>query len=116
MPVSPELPWVHKKGLELLKANYASQDEARAKIPQQLEAFYRATSRRDGHQGRSVKLAGEGLVTLYSQNVFPSMKLTWGTHPNHIGHMSYPGCFRCHDGEHAAKDGTAITAGLLGLP
>jgi hypothetical protein len=37
------------------------------------------------------------------------MKVTWGTHPNHIGHMSYPGCFRCHDGEHAAKDGSAIT-------
>ena len=23
--------------------------------------------------------------------------------------MSYPGCFRCHDGSHAAKDGTSIT-------
>ncbi len=56
-----------------------------------------------------MKAAGEELVTLYSQNVFPYMKVTWGTHPNHIGHMSYPGCFRCHDGDHAAKDGTAIT-------
>jgi hypothetical protein len=57
-----------------------------------------------------VKSAGEELVVLYSQNVFPFMKVTWGTHPNHIGHMSYPGCFRCHDGDHAAKDGkTSIT-------
>ena len=31
--VSPELPWVHKKGLELLKANYHTEAEARAKIP-----------------------------------------------------------------------------------
>jgi hypothetical protein len=23
--------------------------------------------------------------------------------------MDYPGCFRCHDGSHAAKDGTSIT-------
>ena len=52
--------------------------------------------------------AGQELVTLYSQNVFPYMKVTWGTHPNHIGHMEYPGCFRCHDGNHAAKDGTSI--------
>jgi len=37
------------------------------------------------------------------------MKVTWGTHPNHIGHMSYPGCFRCHDGDHTAKNGTMIT-------
>ena len=37
------------------------------------------------------------------------MKVTWGTHPNHIGHQEYPGCFRCHDGDHAAKDSTSIT-------
>jgi hypothetical protein len=23
--------------------------------------------------------------------------------------MSYPGCFRCHDGDHAAKGGASIT-------
>src|ERR1035441_10059798 len=40
--VSPALPWVHKEGLALLKADYASQDEARNKIPAQLEAFYRS--------------------------------------------------------------------------
>ncbi len=34
--ISPELPWVHKKGLELLKANYSTEAEARAKIPEQL--------------------------------------------------------------------------------
>ncbi|MGO9775664.1 MAG: cytochrome c3 family protein [Terracidiphilus sp.] len=109
-PVSPELPWIHKEGLMLLKANYASEAEARAKIPEQLEAFYR-TGFPDvmATKANLVKRAGSGLVTLYSQNVFPYMKLTWGTHPNHIGHMNYPGCFRCHDGSHAAKDGTSIT-------
>jgi nitrate/TMAO reductase-like tetraheme cytochrome c subunit len=108
--VSQELPWVHKEGLELLKATYGSEEEARAKIPEQLIAFYR-----NGHpdvlaaKANLVKAAGEQLATLYSQNVFPFMKVTWGTHPNHIGHMSYPGCFRCHDGDHAAKDGKSIT-------
>ncbi len=108
--VSPSLPWVHKEGLALLKADYASQDDASAKIPVQLEAFYRSgnpevlTTKAD-----LVKRAGQELVMLYSQNVFPEMKVTWGTHPNHIGHMTYPGCFRCHDGDHNAKDGTSIT-------
>jgi nitrate/TMAO reductase-like tetraheme cytochrome c subunit len=108
--ISPDLPWVHKEGLVLLKASYGSQDEAREKIPAALDAFYR-----NGHpevlasKAALVKAAGEQLVTLYSQNVFPSMKVTWGTHPNHIGHMNYPGCWRCHDGSHAAQDGTAIT-------
>ena len=35
--ISPDLPWVHKEGLVLLKATYTSQDEARAKIPAALE-------------------------------------------------------------------------------
>jgi hypothetical protein len=34
--------------------------------------------------------------------------VTWGTYPNNIGHMDFPGCFRCHDGSHAAPDGKAI--------
>jgi len=108
--VSPELPWVHKEGLELLKGNYASEAEASVKIPAQLEAFYRTEHPEVlAAKAALVKSAGEQLVILYSQNVFPFMKVTWGTHPNHIGHMSYPGCWRCHDGEHAAKNGASIT-------
>ena len=108
--VSPDLPWVHKEGLELLKANYVSQAEASTQIPLQLAAFYRTQHPEVlAAKAALVKSAGEQLVTLYSQNVFPAMKVTWGTHPNHIGHMAYPGCFRCHDGDHTAKDGTSIT-------
>jgi NapC/NirT cytochrome c family, N-terminal region len=108
--VSSELPWVHKKGLELLKANYATEDEARARIPEQLTAFYRTEHPEVlAAKPQLVKAAGEGLVYVFTTNVFPEMKVTWGTHPNHIGHMSYPGCFRCHDGDHSAKDGKAIT-------
>ena len=108
--VSPELPWVHKEGIELLKATYATEAEAHAKIPQQLADFYR-TQHPEVLPAKAalVKSSGDELVTLYSQNVFPFMKVTWGTHPNHIGHMTYPGCFRCHDGDHASKDGKSIT-------
>jgi hypothetical protein len=108
--ISPDLPWVHKKGLELLKANYTTEAEARVKIPAQLTQFYR-----DEHPDvlaahpDLVTAAGQGLVTVFTTNVFPDMKVTWGTHPNHIGHMNYPGCFRCHDGDHVAKDGKSIT-------
>jgi hypothetical protein len=107
--ISADLPWVHKEGLQLLKAIYTSQDQARAEIPQDLTNFYRQTN--PGvltSQAAQVQAAGKELVTLYCQNVFPFMKVTWGTHPNHIGHMSYPGCFRCHDGNHTAKNGDTI--------
>ena len=108
--VSPDLPWVHKKGIELLKASYTSQDEARARIPAALEAFYRAEHPEVlAAKADQVKAAGSMLATLYCQNVFPSMRVTWGTHPNHIGHTTYPGCWRCHDGDHSAGDGKSIT-------
>jgi len=107
--VSPDLPWVHKKALELLKADYSSEADAKTKIPAQLEAFYR-TQRPDVWAAKAnlVRAAAQGLVMIYSQNVFPEMKVTWGTHPNNIGHIAYPGCFRCHDGDHNAKNGKSI--------
>jgi hypothetical protein len=108
--VSPSLPWVHKEGLALLNGNYSSESDARARIPAGLEAFYRSSNPAVlAANADLVKHAGDELVLLYSQNVFPDMKVTWGTHPNHIGHMTYPGCFRCHDSDHVAKDGKAIT-------
>jgi hypothetical protein len=41
---------------------------------------------------------------IYHRNFFPEMKSDWRTHPNNIGHKDWPGCFRCHDGEHASPD------------
>jgi hypothetical protein len=108
--ISPDLPFVHKEGLLLLNTTYASQDEARAKIPAGLVAFYQ-TSKPEilTTKAAQVKAAGTELTTIYCQNVFPDMKVTWGTHPNNIGHMAYPGCFRCHDGDHVSKGGKTIT-------
>lgn len=108
--ISPDLPWVHKEGLALLNADYASEEDARARIPAALETFYRTTNPAVlAAKAALVQSAGEELATLYSQNVFPFMHVTWGTHPNNIGHSSYPGCFRCHDGDHVAADGASIT-------
>jgi nitrate/TMAO reductase-like tetraheme cytochrome c subunit len=108
--ISPALPFIHKEGLALLNGPYTSEDEARVEIPQQLEAFYRSQHPEVlTEKAAQVKEAEQELYLLYSENVFPFMKVTWGTHPNHIGHQDYPGCFRCHDGDHVAKDGTSIT-------
>jgi len=108
--ISPSLPFIHKEGLSLLKGTYSSQEEAGVQIPEQLKAFYRAQNPAVLAQKPGlVKQAGLELVSLYDQNVFPFMKVTWGTHPNHIGHQEYPGCFRCHDGDHTGKDGSSIT-------
>lgn len=107
---SASLPFIHKEGLELLKANYASADDATTKIAAALHGFYK-TQYPGIYSGQRTQIddASRTLATIYSKNVFPFMKVTWGTHPNNIGHNDYPGCFRCHDGSHNAKDGKSIT-------
>lgn len=108
--ISTSLPFIHKKGIELLKAGYASQAEAEQKIKSGLEDFYRGGYASVFAQHRDqIDQAAATLAVLYKQNVFPAMKVTWGTHPNNVGHTYYPGCFRCHDGNHNSKDGKAIT-------
>jgi hypothetical protein len=37
------------------------------------------------------------------------MKVSWGTYPNNIGHTDFPGCFRCHDDQHASSGGKKIS-------
>jgi cytochrome c2 len=51
----------------------------------------------------------DSIQKIYLRNVFPEMKIQWGTYPNNIGHEDFLGCFRCHDGEHKASDGRVIT-------
>ena len=49
------------------------------------------------------------LQRIYSTTFFPYMRVNWKTHPNNIGHLYFPGCFRCHDGNHVSKDGKVIS-------
>ncbi|HEX9199043.1 MAG TPA: NapC/NirT family cytochrome c [Acidobacteriaceae bacterium] len=107
---NPALPFVHKKGMELIQAQYTSQDEAAAKITSGMQDFYRTQYPGifTGQRG-AVDDAAKTLVAIYQRNVFPNMKVTWGTYPNNIGHNNFPGCFRCHDGNHTSKDGKTIS-------
>jgi hypothetical protein len=107
--ISPTLPFIKKKGTELLKGSYASQEQAEAAITAGLDKFYKESqpavySVRRGDISRS----GKALVAIYDRNVFPQMKVTWGSYPNNLGHMDFPGCFRCHDDNHVAAGGKKI--------
>jgi hypothetical protein len=107
--ISTELPFIKKKAVELLKVDYADQKDAAAKIPVALAEYYRNTFPEIfKHKRAQVDAAGEAVKAIYLRNVFPEMKITWGTHPNNIGHEEAVGCFRCHDGTHAAADGRTI--------
>ena len=106
--ISRDLPFIHKQGVAVLRVEYKSQDEASVKIPQAIKDFYK-TNYPEVFKAKEayVTAAGQAILDAYLRNVSPEMKLTWGTHPNHIGHQE-GGCFRCHDGNHTSKDGKTI--------
>ena len=95
--ISTTLPFIKKKAVELLKATYSSNEEASRKIPEELARFYKRS-------GADISNAGAEIAAIYNRNVFPDLKVTWGTYPNNLGHMDFPGCFRCHDGSHSTAD------------
>ncbi len=108
--ISPELPYIKKKAVELLKVNYPTRDVAKQNIAAELNNFYR-TNYPEIYQTRRtlVQQAGDEVSAIYLRNIFPDMRVTWGVHPNNLGHNDSPGCFRCHDGSHTSADGKTIT-------
>jgi hypothetical protein len=103
------LPFVRREAVKALKATYPSQEAADEGIARALREFYR-TEQNAVYMSRrqDVERAVQTAVNIYRRNVFPEMNVQFGTYPNNIGHMDFPGCFRCHDDNHATKDGKKI--------
>jgi len=103
------LPFAKMKALELLQQQYASNEEAAARITEQWTAYYQK-EHRELYAGKKAEVdrAGQAVAAIFNRNVFPAMKVGWGTYPNNIGHNDFPGCFRCHD-ERAEAGGKTIT-------
>jgi nitrate/TMAO reductase-like tetraheme cytochrome c subunit len=107
--ISPELPYIKKVAVAALRADYPNRTAASQKIPAAIRDYYRSNYPQTYAQRRAlVEQAGEQVEQIYLRNVFPEMNVTWGTYPNNIGHMDFPGCFRCHDGSHTSEDGRTI--------
>ncbi len=108
--IPPDLPFAKKKAVEILKVNYTSRDEAAQKIPAAFAKYYQDTYPAIWSQRQAaVTSAGKEVLAVWDRNIFPAMKVTWGTYPMNIGHTDFPGCFRCHDDLHKAQDGKTIT-------
>jgi nitrate/TMAO reductase-like tetraheme cytochrome c subunit len=99
-----ELPFVRRQAVAAVKPEYPNRDAALAAIAAGLRNFYRPR----GADSRVVERVVAATQDVWSRNVFPAMRVSWGTYPNFIGHVDAPGCFRCHDDNHKAKDGSVI--------
>ena len=107
--ISTGLPYIRKEAVEVLKVNYPNRDVAQQSITREINKFYQTNYPAIYQAQRTVvEQASAEVAKIYLRNVFPDMRVTWGTHPNNIGHNDSPGCFRCHDGSHTSADGQTI--------
>jgi len=104
------LPFVRREMLAALQAGYPDREAAMTGIERHLYGFYRADyPDRAGSWLDRIDQAVSVARDIYNRNIHPGMKVEWGSYPNHVGHEAGGGCFRCHNPNMQAVDGTSIS-------
>jgi len=103
------LPYIKQQGVAALAAAYGDSQHAVQGIDSTLRGYYQRTYPQvyAAKQG-AIKAAVAYLQQTYNRYFFPSMKVRWDTYYVNEGHFQFPGCFRCHDGQHKSVGGKAI--------
>jgi hypothetical protein len=90
------LPWLRSNAVHILIQDYTTELEATNRIA----AFFR--EKYPGHEKLEPMIAE--MQRIYSHNFFPEMRADWRAYPDNRSHKEWPGCFRCHAGEHHSAD------------
>jgi nitrate/TMAO reductase-like tetraheme cytochrome c subunit len=107
--IAPSLPFARREAVAALKTVYTSQEAASAGIAKRLSSFFdQQLGQQAATRKADISRAIGATQDIYRRNIFPSMKVSWGTYPNNIGHIDFPGCFRCHDDAKKTGDGRVI--------
>ena len=94
--IDPAIPWIKTNAVYVLTRSYKTADEATNAIAAALAAKYPKDPR--------LPAATATIQQIYADYFFPEMKASWASYPDNVGHMIWPGCFRCHDGQHKTED------------
>jgi nitrate/TMAO reductase-like tetraheme cytochrome c subunit len=103
------LPFLKQQSVAALTGKYDTTDAAMQGIAKIIYEFYNSKYP-DLAKTKQPEIRGaiDELQRIYKLTFFPEMKVDWRTHPNNIGHLYFPGCFRCHDGNHVSPEGKVI--------
>ena len=104
--ISVSIPGIRKRAVDVLSVSYETRADAMKAIDA-VEEYYKNTEYYPGH-GEEIKAAITEMKAIYDRTVFHDQKIDWTTHPNNLGHINSPGCFRCHDGKHLNDQDQAI--------
>lgn len=112
--LDPSVPWLKREAVRVLKEVQPDGDTA-ATLAARLRAVYAADHPDDlSALEASLDQAAVELAAILERNVYPEMKIVWGTYRSNLGHfdldgeMDEGGCFRCHDDELEAANGRYI--------
>ena len=100
------LPYIKTNALYALTQRYTNDTQAIQGIATFLAGKYPA----DKYSGcqEKVRATISEVQRIYRDNFFPEMKASWQVYPENMGHKDWPGCFRCHDGQHKTADGKRL--------
>lgn len=91
------LPYIKRQALAAITRDYPTAQMALRGISQSLRGWYKEHyPRLAATHGELLEQAVLGAQQAYKENVFPQMKVGWGTYQNFLGHADGSGCFRCH--------------------
>lgn len=109
--IDRRIPEIKRVAVEAMIKEYKSEADAVTGIAGYITEFYR-TEYPDFYTYNRVVIneAVKAAQAAYLRNIFPSMKTSWADYPNDIGHFTFPGCIRCHDGQHRSDNGLVISA------
>ncbi|HLB27000.1 MAG TPA: NapC/NirT family cytochrome c [Dehalococcoidia bacterium] len=98
--LSPDLPFIRKRGLEVISAKYGSLDDAQRAIRELQEAYHRDYPNLFLEMPEAVTRSAQTLADIYERTANPEMHAFAESYPSYLGHTDSAGCFRCHDGGH----------------
>lgn len=108
--IDSSLPDIKKVAVDALTGEYLSEKDALEGITRVVSAFYQANYPKiNAQKSQSIHKSILAAQEAYSRNFFPAMKVKWSDYPDNIGHFSFRGCMRCHDGKHTSENGVSIS-------
>jgi hypothetical protein len=104
------IPGIKAVAVEAMDVEYETETEALDGIAEQILGHYSDTAPEFLESNRgAIDRAIAGTQAAFAKNIFPEMKVRWDRYPDNLGHFIYPGCMRCHDGEHVSESGRTVT-------
>lgn len=108
--IDPGLPNVKSTAVNALEGSYSTKQTAQDSIRISIEEYYK-TNYPGLAQSKKAEInrTVAEVQKIYSRSYFPEMQVNWKKYPDNLGHMYYPGCFRCHDGKHVSETGKVLS-------